>query len=395
MKAFALVSILLATTLSLATYAAPATELGSSSTPQNGTISDDDTALLKLVVDYDEEAAAALIAKYDAAFTGTKTHENSRSASKAAPSSVSTFCVGVASNPVRNQVFLNQLTCDQNGWKTLYVFTAFSTLDPYQGFNKTCVAYALNPTRSLLFNDTLTCTQGEWKTDFPFYQSGCIPSQTDVNCVRRQSTTLMWQNYNPHRIVMYPWYPGNVHGWKDPIIVKYIAQWRYAKEEEWKTLTDVMTIHAALHSRTTITAANDDPTRRCLRNMFQMYPWGSITTAVTYPANTHPGYTAAAERDGCAQLANTTSFAVNPKFQDGYASVNAMIGTKIYASVTMPLNKSFNRQLVPLAFEESLRTKFPVPIGSVVLRPDAIVAMVQKKFVIMGGPEAYVGTGDI
>ncbi|KAK3843124.1 MAG: hypothetical protein J3R72DRAFT_523133 [Linnemannia gamsii] len=390
MKAFTLASILLATTLSITTHAAPAAALDSS-------VTNDDTALLKLVVNYNEDAAAVLIAKYDAAFTGTSAPKLSRSALKAGTTSsfVTPFCVGVASNPVRNQVFANKLTCDQDGWKTLYIFTAFADPDPYQGFNETCVAYALNPTRSLLFNNTLTCNQGEWKTDFHFYQSGCLPSQNDVNCVRRQSTTLMWQNYNPHRIVMYPWYPGNLRGWKDAITVRYLVQWRYAKEEEWKSLTDVMTIHAALHSRTTITATTSDPIRRCLRNLFQMYPWGSITTAVTYPGNFHPGYPAAATRDACSEFANTTSFVVNPQFQDGYASVNAMVGSKIYASVTMPLNKSFNRQLVPLAFEESLRTKFSIPIGSVVTRPDAIVAMVQKKFIVMGGPEAYNGAADI
>ncbi|OAQ26048.1 hypothetical protein K457DRAFT_128530 [Linnemannia elongata AG-77] len=395
MKKFTLTTVLLATALSLATHAAPPP--APTSTPMNGTVTED-SALLKLIVDYDEKAAAALIAKYDAAFKGTKSPPQSNSASRAAaPSSnVIPFCVGLAQNPVRNQVFSNKVKCDQDGWKTLFVFTAFAQPDPYQGFNKTCVAYATNPVRSLLFFDTLSCTKGEWTTDFNFYQSDCKPSDTDLNCIRRQSATVMWQAYEPHRILLYPWYWGQQHGWKDPVPIRYIAQWRYAKEAEWKSLQDVMAIHAVLHSRTTITATPDDPTRRCLRNLFQLFPWGTIPTAgVSWPAIAHPLFPVAADRDACSRLSAKTSFEINPKIYEGHASINAVIGGKIYASVTVPVGAKFNRQLVPLAFEESLRTKFPVPFGSVITRPEAIVAMVQKKFIVMGGPEAYVGASDL
>lgn len=395
MKKFTLTAVLLATALSLATHAAPAS--APTSTPKNGTTTED-SALLKLIVDYDEEAAAALIAKYDAAFKGTTSPSQSNSASRAAaPSSnVIPFCVGLAQNPVRNQVFKNKVKCDQDGWKTLFVFTAFSAPDPYQGFNKTCVAYAMNPVRSLLYFDTLSCTQGEWKTDFGFYRSDCKPSDTDLNCIRRQSATVMWQAYEPHRILLYPWYWGQQHGWKDPVPIRYITQWRYAKEAEWKSLEDVMAIHAVLHSRTTITATPDDPTRRCLRNLFQLFPWGTIPTAgVSWPAIAHPLFPVAAVRDACNHLSAKTSFEINPNIHEGHASINAVIGGKIYASVTVPVGAKFNRQLVPLAFEESLRTKFPVPFGSVTTRPEAIVAMVQKKFIVMGGPEAYVGASDL
>ncbi|KAK3810709.1 MAG: hypothetical protein JOS17DRAFT_780031 [Linnemannia elongata] len=395
MKKFTLTAVLLATALPLAIHAAPAP--APTSPPKNGTVTED-SALLKLIVDYDEEAAADLIAKYDAAFNGTISSPQSKSSSRAAaPSSnVIPYCVGLAQNPVRNQVFANKVKCDQDGWKTLFVFTAFSAPDPYQGFNKTCVAYAMNPVRSLLFFDTLSCTQGEWTTDFGFYRSDCKPSDTDLNCIRRQSATVMWQAYEPHRILLYPWYWGQQHGWKDPVPIRYITQWRYAKEAEWKSLQDVMAIHAVLHSRTTITATPDDPTRRCLRNLFQLFPWGTIPTAgVSWPAIAHPLFPVAAVRDACNHLSATTSFEIDPKIHEGHASINAVIGGKIYASVTVPVGAKFNRQLVPLAFEESLRTKFPVPFGSVTTRPEAIVAMVQKKFIVMGGPEAYVGASDL
>ncbi|KAF9144802.1 hypothetical protein BGX30_011432 [Mortierella sp. GBA39] len=370
MKKFTLTALLLATALSLATHAAPAP--APTSTPTNGTVTED-SALLKLVVDYDEEAAAALIAKYDAVFNGTISPPQSKSSSAAAASSsrVIPFCVGLAQNPVRNQVFSNKVKCDQDGWKTLFVFTAFVDPDPYQGFNKTCVAYAMNPVRSLLFFDTLSCTKGEWTTDFKFYQSDCKPSDTDLNCIRRQSATFMWQAYEPHRILLYPWYFGQQHGWKDPVPIRYITQWRYAKEAEWKSLQDVMAIHA-------------------------LFPWGTIPTAgVSWPANAHPLFPVAAVRDACNHLSAKTSFEINPNIYQGYASINAVIGGKIYASITVPVGAKFNRQLVPLAFEESLRTKFPVPFGSVTTRPEAIVAMVQKSFIVMGGPEAYVEAADL
>ncbi|KAG0292533.1 hypothetical protein BGZ96_004016 [Linnemannia gamsii] len=398
MKKFAFTAILLTTALSLIAHAAPATApVTISSSPINGTVTED-SALLKLIVDYDEEAAAALIAKYDAAFNGNISSDSSRSASrKAATSSyVIPFCVGISQNPIRNQIFSNQVKCDQNGWKTLFVFTAFVEPDPYQGFEKVCAAYALNPVRSRLFFDTLTCGQDGWTHGFTFYQSGCKPSDTDINCIRRQSSTTIWQAYEPYRILMYPWYFGTSHGWKDPVPVKYVTQWRYSTEAEWKSLQDVMAIHAVLHSKTTVTATPDDPTRRCLRNLFQLFPWGTIPTAgVSWPAKAHPAYPVTAVRDACSHLIATTSYEINPNIHQGYASINAVIGGKIYASVTLPVGAKFNRQLVPLAFEESLRTKYPVPIGSVTKRPEAIVAMVEKRFIVMGGPEAYAGAADL
>ncbi|KAF9932563.1 hypothetical protein FBU30_007865 [Linnemannia zychae] len=385
MKVYTLVTLLLAVATSLTSHATPTPP----SAPLNGTMTDD-SELLASVVDYDEDAASVLIDTYEAAFTGVRSSVPSRVFSRAAASSfIMPICIGIAANPVRTQLFSNQIKCDQDGWKTLFVFTAYVDPDPYQGFNKTCVAYALNPTRSMIFPGTLTCNQGEWIHDFSFYQSGCVPDIADNGCERKISQSQAWQAYGPHRTLTYPFYFGNSHGWLDPITMQNVAQWRYAKKSEWASFQNVMGIHAVLHSRITMATPPDDSTRRCLRNLFYLFPWGSITTAKTWPATTNPFYAYMARRDACSHLVNTSSYVITPDFYKGYGAVNVVINGKIYASVTVPLGWEFNRLVMPMVLEESLRTRSPVPIGSTPSRPQAFIAMVQKKFVVMGSLEAY------
>ncbi|KAG0296600.1 hypothetical protein BGZ96_009032 [Linnemannia gamsii] len=424
MKVAAIISLVAATALTITVQAAPAIESTFSSlpaasttfapppvsTPINGGSSrngtrpttgsehppftiTNDSVLRNAIVDYDYEDAAKHIAKYYKAVYGDRPvpRTNAVSSRAATSTDILPFCVGIAFEPSRVQIFKNKMSCDANGWSTLFIFTAHTKKDVHHAKYPICVGWATKPNRSMLFSDKTTCSINEFSHDFAFYESG-MKVQYDGTVNALHESTVMWQAGGPHRMMLYPYYEGDKHGWQRAYNLQYRSRYRLAPPNERGELTTQQGNHENVHKKLSIATPNT-ATSRCTLNLIQMWTANTVNTGnpISIAGSGNAQYKADAQRDECSNLVATSSLRVARVTVNGVSSLEAIIGGKIYAAVSIAGNTELPPAYVRVALQESLRTGRAVMVARQRDKSiqDSVVALVADTFVTIGGRQIY------
>ncbi|KAF9129330.1 hypothetical protein BGW39_004244 [Mortierella sp. 14UC] len=231
---YALLTLLLAATASAATTTIPASANPTwlfqphNSQGKEPTHPTNDSVLFASLVTYDHKAANSLVDLYNSAINGNNSFNLYNSAVRRNNSLISRtnavtravtpskdilpFCVAVAKNPTRTRIFKNRQICDGKGWQTLFIFTAHTKRDPHHAAYAACVAYSKALTMSMVFERTETCNPNAWKTDFVFYMSGQMYFN-DPKVSQYHESSVQWITNFPDRVMIYPYYQGDKHGW--------------------------------------------------------------------------------------------------------------------------------------------------------------------------------------
>ncbi|KAF9094079.1 hypothetical protein BGX29_009689 [Mortierella sp. GBA35] len=414
MKVPAILSVLLATALAAAVHAALAstsvplpapTSIPSPGSSRNGTLSPDNQsftttdndALRAAIAHYDFKAAAPLVEQYYDAVYGNNTFARTNAVSKAAAAStdILPFCVGIAWNPTRVQIFKNKMSCDVSDWTTLFVFTAHTREDDSHAAYPICSGLGSGPGRSMLFSDKKSCSLQGFKADFVFYESG-IPKRnrdkTDLFVNPAHESTVMWQKFNPHRMVIYPGYDGASEGWERAYNLQYRFCWRLATEREAKSFKRLLSTHAIIHKRIKLTSIPNNPIyRRCLQLLIQTWDFPSVTLnkSQTYYGSSRSDLRQAAERNGCLDIAIKSGVRVARTSEYGVTSIELMVMDKVYVAVSVRSGIVIDPNYVQIAMQESFRTGQHVAISFSDVFERSVVAFVAGTFVAIGPSFIY------
>ncbi|KAG0053349.1 hypothetical protein BGZ90_006252 [Linnemannia elongata] len=393
MKVPTIISLLVATALTVAIQAAPVIESTFAPPPslpspdgssKNGThpatgrnqpfTSTDDPDLRKYIVDYDYEDAAKHIAKYHEAVYGKKAGSptNAVSSRAAASTDVLPFCVGIAYDPAyRVRIFRNKMSCDIQGWDTLFIFTANTKPDIHHAKYPICAGFAHEPNRSMLFSKKTTCSIDEFYHDFAFYESG-MTNGYDPTVSPLHESTVMWQAFEPHRMMLYPYYEGDRHGWQRAYNLQYRSRYRLAPPRERIELVDKQDQHERVHLKLSISKPNT-AANRCTLNLIETWTDDFVNTGnpISNPGSRNAQFVADAKRDECDNL--------------------AVIGGKVYAAISIQGNIHLPPAHTQVALRESLRTGKPVMVAQQGDKrfPDSVVAYIDDTFVTIGSKGIY------
>ncbi|KAF9325263.1 hypothetical protein BGZ91_002495 [Linnemannia elongata] len=426
MKVPTIISLLVATALTVAIQAAPVIESTfapppaasttfappptSTSLPspdgssKNGThpatgrnqpfTSTDDPDLRKYIVDYDYEDAAKHIAKYHEAVYGKKAGSptNAVSSRAAASTDVLPFCVGIAYDPAyRVRIFRNKMSCDIQGWDTLFIFTANTKPDIHHAKYPICAGFAHEPNRSMLFSKKTTCSIDEFYHDFAFYESG-MTNGYDPTVSPLHESTVMWQAFEPHRMMLYPYYEGDRHGWQRAYNLQYRSRYRLAPPRERIELVDKQDQHERVHLKLSISKPNT-AANRCTLNLIETWTDDFVNTGnpISNPGSRNAQFVADAKRDECDNLVATSSIRVARVTHLAVSSLEAVIGGKVYAAISIQGNIHLPPAHTRVALRESLRTGKPVMVAQQGDKrfPDSVVAYIDDTFVTIGSKGIY------
>ncbi|KAG0375747.1 hypothetical protein BGX24_008697 [Mortierella sp. AD032] len=386
MKIPTILSALVAMTIAVHAAPTPAT---------NGTFTDD-AALLASIPKYDYKTAEKLVAHYNEVVHGSNSLIRTNGAVKAAgsvSSDIIPFCVGYATNPVRVRVFKNKMTCDDKGWSTLFIYTAHTKQEKHHAPYPMCVGNVRNPDRSMFFSDRKDCSINGWKTDFAFYESGAKDGSKDANPLHQG--TYMWQAQNPHRMMLYPYYPGDQHGWQFAYNLKYRSRYRLSSSSEMNWLKQTMNWHESAHKQISVSTASGS-TFRCAQNLIQVWSNrvkfdGSGSTAI-YPGNDSPLFITDAARDECSSLVKNAQIRAGRfNVAQTVTVIEVMLDNKVYAAASVESGSwmAQKQEHIRTALQESLRTGAPVAIANTGAPSNSISAFIQSTYVTIGGAEAY------
>ncbi|KAK3810674.1 MAG: hypothetical protein JOS17DRAFT_763576 [Linnemannia elongata] len=427
MKAPTIISLLAATALTIAVQAAPVIEstfapppaasttfappptstslLPSDGSSNNGThpvtgrnpsfTTTDDSDLRQYIVDYDYEDAAKHIAKYHEALYGNKatSRTNAASSRAAASTDILPFCVGIAYEPppTRVQIFRNKMTCDFQGWSTLFIFTANTKQDVHHAKYPICVGFANGPNRSMLFSSKTTCSIDEFSHDFAFYESG-MKNSYDATVSPMHESTVMWQAFGPHRMMLYPYYEGDKHGWQWAYNLQYRSRYRLAPPNERIELLSQQGQHEEVHKKLSISTPNTAASR-CTLNLIETWTDDFVNTGnpTSNAGSRNAQFVADAKRDECSNLVATSFIRVARVTYKLASSLEAVIGGKVYAAISISGNTHLPPAHTRVALRESLRTGKPVMVAQQGDKriPDSVVAFVDDTFVTIGSKSIY------
>ncbi|KAG0278668.1 hypothetical protein BGZ95_003449 [Linnemannia exigua] len=363
MKVSTILSALAATALSIAVHAAPASTV-------NG---NNNTAVSRI------NAKAAAAAK--------------------SPVEILPYCVGVASDDKGNKrvkIFKNKTKCDISGWDTLFVFTAYTNKDKHFAPYPMCVASGLDPNRSMLFSGKTSCTSGEWKTDFVFYESGA--RNGDKVASPYHQSTVMWQAYNPHRMMLYPYYEGGNAGWIWAYNLAYRSRYTISSGNDSGYFERTQATFDSVLPNVPVVFPPNVATYRCVLNLIQVVNLGiipfNVEQEVISPARYMPQYVADANRDECKNLVNTSQIRFNRIItsKQHVATLEIMIANKVHAAILLSYDiwKDYQRLDAEfrMALEESLRVGQAIPVHPST-QFERLVARVRGEFVTMGKAHIY------
>ncbi|KAF9138324.1 hypothetical protein BGX30_009280 [Mortierella sp. GBA39] len=426
MKVPTVISLLVATALTIAVQAAPVIESTfapppapsttfalpptSTSIPpsdgssKNGTLPatgrnqpftvTDDSDLRKYTVDYDYEDAAKHIAKYHEALYGNMAASRTNAVSRAAASTdILPFCVGYAFDGVgaRTKIFKNKMSCDISGWTTLFIFTANTKKDIHQAKYPICVGFASGPDRSMLFSGKTTCSIDEFSNGFAFYESGMKISY-DATVSPMHESTVMWQAYGPHRMMLYPYYEGDRHGWQWAYNLQYRSRYRLAPPNERVNLVTQQGMHEQVHKKLSISTPNTAASR-CTLNLIETWTDDFVNSGnpISNAGSKNAQFVADAQRDECSSLVAKSSIRVARVTSQLASSLEAVIDGKVYAAISISANTHLPPAHTRVALRESLRTGKPVMVGQQGDKkiPDSVVALVDDTFVTIGSKSIY------
>ncbi|KAF9102096.1 hypothetical protein BGX29_004947 [Mortierella sp. GBA35] len=414
MKVPTVLSTLVAAALAVTVHAAPtisssftpapaSTSLPSSGPSKNATLSrepqpstvTDDAALFASLVKYNYKAAEEFVAHYNEAVYGNRTISRSNAAARASASTdVLPFCVGLAANPTRVRIFKNKMTCDISGWRTLFIFTAHTKQDVHQAPFPICTGMASNPNRSMLFSKRSSCSISGWDTDFSFYESGEKDYANPNPAISwLHQSTEMWQTWDPHRMMLYPYFDGKKYGWTHAYNLQYRSRYRLAADNEIYRLTIQQGNHEEVHKKLSVSSPPDSATARCALNLVQMWNYERLNKGnpTSIEGSSNADYVSGAGRDKCSHLVKSSVLRLQRAEKNFVCSVEAVIGGKAYAAISIPCNIGLPAHHVRTAFQESLRTGLPVMVGERAdkSQDDSVVALIANTFVIIGTQQTY------
>ena len=349
MKVVTILTILVAAALTAPIHAGPSsTSSGDGS--HTFTLSDKDAAFFKSrVVKFNQTEAAAMAAQYDEVVYGGNPLRRSNGVKVAAVSKdIIPFCVGYATNPVRVRVFRNKMNCDVNGWSTLYTFTAYIKKDAYLAPQAMCTGISKDGKRSMFFSGKTTCAGGEWKQDFAFFEAANIYTRVE-----------MFQAMDPHRMMLYPGYNGEDHGWKKAYDLKYLSFYRRSTNAEMQIFKGDYIGHLQVHKKIKkISAPADVATRRCATLLIAATIHRLIPNSkgYTYDGKNLPGYSANAFDAKCTNLVLSSTISIKRVFVGGFGSIEINIGKNTYAAISMKSGDVVPVELARVAFHESMRS---------------------------------------
>ncbi|KAK5816458.1 hypothetical protein F5H01DRAFT_340910 [Linnemannia elongata] len=358
---------------------APSSAPPSNTHSANGSLPGDLADLLAKVVKYDHTVVANMAAQYKAAM----------------PSSISSqlavdilpFCVGIAPNPTRVQIFRNAMTCDRNGFRTLYTFTAHTKQDIYLAPKPMCSALGPNPSRSMFASNKTTCGDVTWMTDFAFFESA-----------NRYQEVVMWQSHNPHRMALYPLYAGDTQGWKWAYKLLYRTHFRPASDAEMKTLRSDFSAHLKVQKKLKIDPISDVATKRCATLLIDsvVYPFVKASNAFIYAGSDLGSYVKAASEAQCSHLVKSSRIYVKRFSVGNFGSYEVMIGNKVHAAASMKVGPETLVWSLRVALQESMRAGQPVMVSMNPSSPkENIVVFVQGSIVVIGDQAKVFGASHL
>ncbi|KAG0274604.1 hypothetical protein BGZ96_004187 [Linnemannia gamsii] len=378
MKIPTIISALLATSLAITAHAAPTTS------------STDDPTLFANLVKYDHKAADALVAHYNNAVDGSSSSRTNAIGAKAAASKdILPYCVAIASNPTRTRVYKNKQTCDSKGWTTLFVFTAHTKKDKHHAAYPVCIGSAKNPDRSVIQTLKTNCDGNGWKHESTLYYTGHFVGDDHVGSTHE--STFIFQATKPNRMMFYPYYEGEKHGWGAPRNMGYRTRWRLASSREMKLLKADLPSHEAVNKKIKIVSPPDAATHRCVQNLIQKAPAALVDNKkpTTFQGKDYNLYVEWAARDGCSHLVSSSSIQHSRIAKSGFTSIELVIKNKVYAAVSVRGNVALPEYFMHLAMQESLRTGQSIPVTVDNKDKDQIVALVAGTVATFGGKNTY------
>ncbi|KAF9400411.1 hypothetical protein BGZ94_005474, partial [Podila epigama] len=290
-------------------------------------------------------------------------------------------------------IFKDRLTCDIQGWNTLWIFQAHTSYDHHHAPWPICVAKAENPSRSLLFPHTNICSRNAdgWETDFNFYESGCENVNSEQHCAHESSE--MFQAFNPHRMMLYPFYDGEKHGWQKVYTLTYRSRFRPATSAEMKMIQGDLKDHAELHKRTRITAPPNLAYRRAIQNLIMT--WGYTEVTLRTPRVTrgrdNADFVRFAQTGGYLELVNAADIVLHRSVIGRLTSIDIVIAGTVYASATVPMNGDLHTESIRHALQQSVRFGIPIPVARHTTLFGAIVTRIRDIFMVTGGNKVWPG----
>ncbi|KAG0296708.1 hypothetical protein BGZ96_008753 [Linnemannia gamsii] len=389
MKLPTFLTVLITTALPVLLRAAPAPSTQPPAKPasKNETLPNDLAELFARVVKYDHATVASMAAQYKAALSAdTPILLSSDDITRAAEASsdILPFCIGIAANPTRTRIFKRAMTCDMDGFSTLYTFTAYTKQDNYLAPKPMCSGLGSNPTRSMIFSNKTSCTDVTWKSDFTFYESA-----------KRFQQVAMWQSSNPHRMVIYPMYKGDARAWRWAYYLQYRTHFRPASDAEMATLKSDFTGHLEVHKKLRIDTPENVATKRCATLLIDSVVYPSIPTdhRFSYAGADIGYYVKAASEAQCSKLVKSSQV-YSKRFSVGdFGSYEVMIDNKVYAAASMKVGSETRAESLRVALQESMRAGQPVMVSTNPSNSkDNIVVFVQGSAIVIGEDEKVFGT---
>ncbi|KAH7059186.1 hypothetical protein BKA57DRAFT_431562 [Linnemannia elongata] len=302
------------------------------------------------------------------------------------------FCVGMSSNPTRVQIFRDRTNCDDNQWTTLYVFTAYKKKDEHYARRPICAGRDDSPDRSMLFTGRTACTIDGWSNDFSFYESGCAQGGAkDDGC--NYELTIIWEAFEPHRMMLYPHYDGRQHGWQEAYSLTYKSRWRPATVSEVKLLKPHLPTHSTLHQRADIHPPYDLATFRCAQALIRLWNHTRVSNSTprTVRGDIDPQFGIDARRNGFTPLTGAAFLRLHYNKYGGATAVDVMVGSYVRACATLPYDTNLSVSGVRLALQESLRSGRPVPVvpHDDHEAGDVLISMIDGSVVVFGGTAVF------
>ncbi|KAG0291293.1 hypothetical protein BGZ97_005937 [Linnemannia gamsii] len=344
MKIPSFLAVLVAAAFTVPLHAAPAPATQPPPS-KNETLPNDLADLFARVVKYDHAAVAAMAAQYKAAMlTNTAIRLANDDIARAAEisSDILPFCVGIAANPTRVQIFKNAMTCDLDAFSTLYTFTAYAKQDSYLAPIPMCSGLGSSPARIY-----------------------------------------------PERMMMYPLYKGDAHGWTWKYYMQYFSHFRPASVAEMATLRSEFSSHIEIHKHLKIEPLLEDE-KRCATLFIDNLVYPSIPTnrGFIYSGPDLVNYVKVASEAQCSQLVQSSTVHSGRFAVGGFGPYEVKFHDKVIAAASMRLGPETRIESLRAAMQESMRAGQPVMVSmNATNRKENIVVFVQGSVVVIGDDE--------
>ncbi|CAO3568764.1 unnamed protein product [Mortierella alpina] len=231
-----------------------------------------------------------------------------------------------------------------------------------------CVGQAFNPHRirvfkgmqsHMIFPGETSCSKAGWKTAFVFWGPGCKNSQCQGIIAAHESNEL-YQAYDPHRTMMYPYYDGATHGWKFFGHITYHCRHELPNAEEAAYLKAVVPAILQNHKRQVVDDTEGDRGLvNCVMEIVGLWdldevrknmPQGTLIYAKDVAS-----FRPAAKDGGLTQYINSARIDVQATLNSELANIQIQIGTHSYANVLIPTGVKIGARSIRCAFLESMQ----------------------------------------